>query len=238
MSVRFAEPGWSATAGRQLRYAVPGTAHHVLVTAPAAGPELWRSYLEGAERVYRSYGVEAALDVTEADTSLVFVAVTREGEPVGGMRAQGPYATADQAQALHVWDGEPRVRALIEERLPFGVVESKGLWVAPDVPDRRALVACFGRAPVQASTILGARYALGTTAEHTERLWTSTGAVLARDVPPIGYPDGRYRTHLMFWDRWGWPAGVSAQEKHAIDVETAQLLDARVPSPRPAPGPR
>jgi len=115
---------------------------------------------------------------------------------------------------------------------PFGVVEAKGLWVARDVPDRRALVGCFGRAPVHASMILGARYALGTTAAHTERLWTSTGAVLVRDVPPIRYPDERYRTHLMFWDRWAWPADVPEHERQAIDTETAQLLTSAVPAPR------
>lgn len=211
----------------RLSYPVSGSDHRVVVATPSAEPDLWRSYLEGAARVYGSYGVEAALEADEVHTSLVFVAMTRDGEPVGGMRAQGPYRSAEEAQALRAWDDDARVRALIEERLPLGVVESKGLWVAAGVADRRQVVGCFGRAPVHASMIFGARYALGTTAEHTERLWTSTGAVLVREVPPIGYPDGRYRTRLMFWDRWTWPGGVSEQEKHAIDLETAQLLAAR-----------
>ncbi len=110
--------------------------------------------------------------------------------------------------------------------------------MARDVPDRRALVGCFGRAPVHASTIKGARYALGTTAAHTERLWTSTGAVLVRDVPPINYPDDRYRTHLMFWDRWTWPVTVPEHERRAIDTETAQLLASVVPPPGAIPAPR
>jgi hypothetical protein len=232
MSASVAASGRSATSAWRLSHRVPESGHHIVVSTPGAEPELWRAYLAGAERVYGSYGVEAALELDEVDPSLVFVAVTAEGQPVGGMRAQGPYDAAEQSQALAAWNGHPRVRAHIEDRLPFGVVESKGLWVARDVPDRRELVSCFGRAPVHASMILGARYALGTTAAHTERLWTSSGAVLVRDVPPINYPDDRYRTHLMFWDRWAWPAGVPEQQRQAIDTETAQLLASTVPEPR------
>jgi hypothetical protein len=232
MSASVAVSGRPTAGTWRLSHRVAESGHHVVVSTPASQPELWAAYLDGAERVYGSYGVESALELDEVQTSLVFVAVTAEGEPVGGMRAQGPYLRAEEAQAFTAWAGDPRVRAHIEERLPFGVVESKGLWVARDVPDRRALVGCFGRAPVHASMILGARYALGTTAAHTERLWTSTGAVLVRDVPPIHYPDDRYRTHLMFWDRWAWPADVPEQERLAIDTETAQLLTSAIPAPR------
>ncbi|HEY2222600.1 hypothetical protein [Actinomycetospora sp.] len=232
MSASVAVSQRSAAGVWRLSYGVPGAGHRVIVSTPEDGPDLWRGYLAGAEEVYGSYGVTGALEVHELQTSLVFVAVTAEGEPIGGMRAQGPYVTAEESQAFTAWDGDPRVRAHIEERLPFGVVESKGLWVARDVPERRALVGCFGRAPVHASMILGARYALGTTAAHTERLWTSTGAVLVRDVPPISYPDDRYRTHLMFWDRWEWPATVPDHERRATDAETAQLLASAIPAPR------
>ncbi|MDT7742546.1 MAG: hypothetical protein QOE59_1624 [Actinomycetota bacterium] len=238
MSASVAASGRSAAHAWRLSHQVPESSHHVVVSTPVAGPELWRAYLAGAERVYGSYGVEAALELDEVVPSLVFVAVTAEGEPVGGMRAHGPYDAADEAQALTVWHGDARVRAHIEERLPFGVVESKGLWVAQDVPNRRELVSCFGRAPVHAATIRGARYALGTTAAHTERLWTSTGAVLVGDVPPVNYPDDRYRTHLMFWDRWAWPASVPEPQRRAIDTETAQLFASVGPSPPVVPAPR
>lgn len=219
-------------AARQLRYGVLGTDHTIVVSAPDAQPELWDAYLAGAFSVYGSHGVVPALELDRELTSLVFVAFDAEGRARGGMRAQGPYDHPGQAQALAVWEGDADVRRRIRERLTDGLVESKGLWVERDFPGRRELVQAFGRAPVHASTILGARYGLGTTAKHTERLWTSSGAVLQMDIPPVPYPDERYLTHLMFWDRWELPPGVTGEERRAIDLETAQLLGVEVPAPR------
>lgn len=215
-------------------YEVAHTGHRMVVSTPQASPELWESYLAGAIAVYGSHGVAPALELDRERTALVFVALTAEGRPVGGMRAQGPYERAEEAQALEVWDDDPQVHARITERLADGLVESKGLWVARDFPGRRDVVQAFGRAPVHASTILGARYGLGTTAAHTEQLWTSTGAVLQRDVAPVPYPDDRYRTHLMFWDRWHRPPTVSDDEMRAVDAETAALLRSTIPAQRVA----
>lgn len=215
-------------------YEVANTGHRMVVSTPQASPELWASYLAGAVEVYGSHGVAPALELDRERTALVFVALTADGRPVGGMRAQGPYERAEEAQALEVWDGDPEVHARITDRLADGLVESKGLWVAGEFPGRRAVVQAFGRAPVHASTILGARHGLGTTAAHTERLWTSTGAVLQRDVPPVPYPDERYRTHLMFWDRWHLPPEVSDDEMRAVDAETAALLRSTIPAQRAA----
>lgn len=215
-------------------YEVAHTGHRMVVSTPQAAPELWDGYLAGALAVYGSHGVAPALEVDRQRTSLVFVALTADDRPIGGMRAQGPYERAEEAQALEVWDHDPEVHTRITDRIADGIVESKGLWVARDAPDRRAVVRAFGRAPVHASMILGARYGLGTTAEHTERLWTSTGAVLQRDVPPVPYPDDRYRTHLMFWDRWHLPPSVSDDEMRAVDAETAALLRSSIPAQRAA----
>lgn len=215
-------------------YEVAHTGHRMVVSTPQAAPELWESYVAGAVEVYGWHGVGPALELDQDRTALVFVALTADDRPIGGMRSQGPYERAEEAQALEAWDHDPTVHARIADRLADGVVESKGLWVARDAPDRRALVQTFGRAPVHASMILGARYGLGTTAAHTKRLWTSTGAVLQRDVPPVPYPDDRYRTHLIIWDRWHLPPTVSDDEMRAIDAETAALLRSRIPAPRAA----
>lgn len=220
------------SAAWQLRYGVPGTDHTIVVSSPDARPDLWEAYLDGALATYGAHGVGPALELDRDLTSLIFVAVDGRGEPRGGMRAQGPYDHPAQAQALAVWDNDARVRVRIRERLADGLVESKGLWVARDFEGRRALVRAFGRAPVHAAMILGARYGLGTTAKHTEELWTSSGAVLEYDVPPVPYPDERYLTHLMFWDRWNLPPSVADQERRAMDLETAELLGVEVPAPR------
>lgn len=221
---------------RPLSYCSPESAYRIVVTTPRAEPDLWRDYLIGAVRTYGAYGVEGALEVDRVrdggSTSLFFVAFSPEGDVVGGMRSQGPYSGADQAHALSEWDGDPgrpRVRAMIEDRLPDGVVESKSAWVDRGFPGRRELVGCFSRAPLHASAILGARWVLGTSAAHTLPMWTSTGAVVVSGLDAIGYPDDRYRTHLLWWDRWALPATVPAGVRRALDAETAQLLSPVVP---------
>ncbi|GAA4832465.1 hypothetical protein GCM10023201_20570 [Actinomycetospora corticicola] len=220
------------SAAWELRYEVPRTDHTVIVSSPEARPDLWDAYLAGVVEVYGSYGVVPALELDRDLTSLVFVAFDRDGRARGGIRSQGPYDHPSQAQALAVWENDARVRRLVRERLADGLVETKGLWVERDFPGRRELVHTFGRTPVHASTILGARYGLGTTAAHTEALWMSSGAVLRYDVPPVPYPDERYRTHLMFWDRWHLPASVTDADRRALDLETAQLMGVEVPAPR------
>ena len=228
--VRHRRPGapWGVS------YEVAHTGHRMVVSTPQASPELWESYVAGAVEVYASHGVGPALELDPDRTSLVFVALTAAGRPIGGMRSQGPYERAEEAQALEAWDHDPTVHARIADRLADGVVESKGLWVVRDAPDRRAVVRAFGRAPLHASMILGARHGLGATAAHTEQLWLSTGAVVQPDVPPVPYPDDRYRTNLIFWDRWHLPPTVSDDEMRAVDAETAALLRSSIPAPRAA----
>lgn len=216
----------------RLGYRDARSGYLIVVTTPSAEPELWQRYLAGAWRSYRAHDVESALDLDRVrdgrSTSLFFVALTSGGDMVGGMRAQGPYTTADQAHAVVEWECDPKqpvVRAMIDERLSLGVVETKTAWVSDGVGRRRELVECLSRAPLHAAMVLGARFALGTSAAHTLALWTATGAVVAPGLAPVCYPDERYRTSLLWWDRWALPATVAESEKVAIDTEAAQLLD-------------
>jgi hypothetical protein len=205
--------------------------HQVVVTTPAAAPELWRHYLGEAEQSYAAHGVADVLDLDRVrdgrSTSLFFAAFDANGHMVGGMRSQGPYTDPDEAHAVAEWDGDPAqplVRAMVAERLPFGVVEAKATWVAREFPGRRELVACLARAPLHAAMIHAARFALATSAVHTLPMWTSTGAVPAEGLNAVGYPDDRYRTTVVWWDRWGLPPTVAEDERRALDLETAQLL--------------
>jgi hypothetical protein len=224
---------------RPLSYHTLQSRYRVVVTTPGTAPELWAAYLAEAERSYDAHGVAGVLDLDRVrdgrSTSLFFAAFAPDGRLVGGMRSQGPYTSPDEAHAVAEWDrdpAQPLVRAMVEDRLPFGVVESKTAWVARELPGRRELVTCLARAPLHASMILGARFALGTSAVHTLPMWTATGAVAASGLSSVGYPDARYRTTVVWWDRWALPETVTEGEKRSLDLETAQMLSATIPAPR------
>jgi len=220
-------------------FATPWSGYRVVVTTPAAAPELWHRYLAEAERSYAAHGVAGVLDLDElrdgGATSLFFAAFAPDGRVVGGIRAQGPYSDADEAHAVAEWSGDaaqPRVRAMVDERLPLGVVEIKTAWVTRDFPGRREVVAALARAPLHASMILGARFALATSAVHTLSRWAATGAVAVSGLGAVGYPDARYATRVIWWDRWALPDTVTVAELRVLDLETAQLLTSAIPAPR------
>ena len=108
----------------------------LVVSQPSSEPDLWREYLRGALRSYRKHGVERVLDLdtirSGADTALFFAAVDDDGTVVGGVRAKGPYRSAEESHAVVEWAGCPgldAVRKMIADRIPFGVVEMKTAWV-------------------------------------------------------------------------------------------------------------
>ncbi|MDD7969386.1 hypothetical protein [Actinomycetospora lemnae] len=222
---------------RPLSYCIAESPHRIVVSTPRAEPDLWEEYLDGAARSYAAHGVTGVVELDRvregAATALFFVALSADDRVVAGLRSQGPYTSADQAHAVAEWDGhpdQPLVRALIEERLPFGVVESKTVWVERDVPGRREIVTGFARVPLHASMILGARYAFGTAAAHALPMWAATGALAVGGLATTGYPDVRYRTNLLWWDRWDLPATVPDGVRRALDLETAQLLSPAIPT--------
>lgn len=212
-------------------YATPRSGFRVVVTTPEAAPGLWQRYLAEAEESYAAHGVAGVLDLDAIrdgrSTSLFFAGFAADGALVGGVRVQGPYARADEAHALTEWGcdpARPQVRSMIEERVPHGVVEVKSAWVARGFPGRRELVTCLARTPLHAAMILGARFALATSADHGLPMWTASGAVPVEGLTPVGYPDERYRTTVVWWDRWALPDTVSEAERRTLDLETAQLL--------------
>ena len=229
--------GRALDAGTAVGYHDPWSGHDVLVTTPAGDPRRWEEFLAGAEQSYRTYGVEHALHLEGIrdgrSTALLFVMLSPEGEVVGGIRTQGPYTSVDESHAVHEWAGDPRegvVRSMIERRLPFGVVEMKGAWLRPGVPSRRHLVACLARTPIHAAALLGARYTTGTAAAHTVSAWVTAGGRVAHEVSPVSYPDERYSTSLMWFDRTDLALEVDGPERIALDAETAQLQAPVLPS--------
>lgn len=226
--------------GPGLGYHDHGSGYWVGVCAPAEEPDLWRGYLQGAWRSYTKHGVTSVLNLDQVadgeSTSLFFTVLDPGGRVVAGMRSQGPYVHPDQAHAVQEWAGspeQPRVAEMIAERLPFGVVETKTGWVADDAEARPELVGCLSRAPLHAAMLSGARFALGTSAVHTLAMWASTGGVVADELIPVPYPDDRYRTSVLWWDRLSYTRTAAPDQVSAIAAEAGELTRswARVLSP-------
>ena len=180
----------------------------LVVSRPSTDPELWNEYLTGALRSYRKHGVECALNFDDIkdghDTRIFFAAINTAGRVVGGVRAKGPLLAAEDSHAVVEWQGHPAQHAVakvISDRLPFGVVEMKTAWVA-DEPDRnRCLTKTLARTALTAMVLLDAQFVMATAATHVLDRWRSSGGVVAAKIPAAAYPDERYRTKMMWWDR-------------------------------------
>lgn len=180
----------------------------IIVTRPSAERELWNEYVRGAETNYRKHGVEKALDPkalqTGADTALFCVGINDAGRVVGGLRAKGPHRSVEESHAIVEWSGQPAldsVRKMIEDRVPFGVVEMKTAWVCDDPEQSRALTDTLARTPLHAMTLLDIQFVMATAAAYVLKRWLSSGGVLAAKIPATPYPDQRYQTKMMWWDR-------------------------------------
>ena len=201
-----------------------------VVARPALQPELWLAYLAGARNSYRRHNVESVLrydDICDGEsTAIFFAALGPDGKVAGGMRVQGPYRSADQAHAMLEWAGqagEQEVHYEISSRIPAGVVEMKTGWVDDDAVSRRSISSALARVFVHALGLMGVRYALGTVASHAVKRWATSGGVVSRDVVPVAYPDDRYRTVLMWWDRETYADLAVLDQLPAIIDESAQL---------------
>jgi hypothetical protein len=201
-----------------------------VVATPAAQRQLWEAYLLGAQRSYRKHDVESVLEYNEirdgASTAIFFVALDPCGAVVGGMRLQGPYRETAQAHAIAEWgscDGASELHREITERLDDGVVEMKTGWVDDLFPGRSALTDAMARMFVHALTLMNVRYVLGTVAKHARRRWMTTGGVVSEDVAPVAYPDERYQTVPMWWDRETFADLADADQLPHIVFEAAQL---------------
>ncbi|TQF73958.1 hypothetical protein FK531_04600 [Rhodococcus spelaei] len=186
---------------------------------PAAEPALWSEYLAGAQLGYHKYGAEKALEYEAtcdgSSTALFFVAISSDGSVIGGLRAQGPYSSAEQAHAIVEWAAHPgakAVRTMISDRLPFGVVEMKAAWVADHASHRRELLRSLAGIGYCTLEMLDVQFLLATAAEHVLQLWVSSGGEVAEHIPATPYPDERYRTRMMWWDRQRPSGGIGASK--------------------------
>jgi GNAT superfamily N-acetyltransferase len=199
------------------------------IAKPSDDDDLWQRYLAGAERSYRGHGIGAALDVDAIrrcrDTTLFWTMLDATGTVVGGIRAIGPLTSPDETHAVTEWAGQPSrptVRKMIADRIPFGVVEMKSAWVTDD-PDRsRRLTASLARTGCHVLAVLGVQFCMATCAYHVLARWRSSGGVVA-PIPSTPYPDDRYRTKMMWWDRQTVASLAAPSQTAKIVAEMANI---------------
>jgi hypothetical protein len=202
----------------------------IVVATPSTAPDLWQEYVRGAENSYLKHGVEQALDMSALrsgdDTALFCAGISDTGAVVGGVRAKGPYGAVDECHAVTEWSGQPglaAVRKMVGDRLPFGVVEIKSAWVSDDPEQSRALTDVLARFPLHSMGLLDSQFAVATAAAYVLKRWLSSGGVLASKIPATPYPDARYQTKMMWWDRRTFAGHASPGQLAAYFAEAEQI---------------
>lgn len=201
----------------------------LIVSQPAADPDLWAEYSAGAISSYLKRGVEAALDLEAlrdgADTMMFCAVVDDDGGVVAGLRAKALRSSHD-SHALEEWAGQPGeqdVRKMIDDRVPYGVLEMKAGWVT-DAPDRNPfLTSALARSCFYMMVMLDFQFGMCTAATAILNTWRSSGPVIA-DIPATPYPDERYRTKMLWWNRRDFFNHAQPEQLTKIVRETKELL--------------
>jgi hypothetical protein len=196
---------------------------------PSAEPELFADYHRGAVASYARFGVEDALDPDPErcarDTALFWAMIDIDGCVVGGVRAKGPLASPEDSHAVVEWAGRPgeaAVRRMITDRVPFGVLEMKAAWLSPDGCGDRRRVKLLARSVFHGMARLGIDFCMATSAAHILEQWQSSGGVIA-PIPATPYPNERYQTKMLWWDRRTYSAHGEADQVAAIALEVAHV---------------
>jgi len=202
----------------------------LIVSQPSADPELWAEYAAGAVRSYRKRGVECALDVDalrDGHDTIMFCAVVDDaGQVVGGLRAKA-LRSADDSHAVVEWAGQPGQQAvcdMINDRVPFGVLEMKSAWVTDSRDQNRCLTDALARSGFHMMALLDVQFCMATAAAYVLNSWRSSGGVVAA-VPATPYPDERYQTKMMWWNRRDFVHHAKAGQVAKILTETTQLTN-------------
>lgn len=196
----------------------------LVISKPTLDPALWNEYLDGALRTYSKHGVECTLDLdairSGSDTQMFLATVDTQGNVVGGARVIGPLRSADDSHAVIEWAGNAgvhAVRKMINDRVPFGVVEVKAAWADSDSRRGGSITTALARCALPILALMEVQFVMATAAAHVLDRWRSSGGVVASRIPAAAYPDDRYRTKMMWWDR-------STFAKHAEPQQLARML--------------
>lgn len=151
------------------------------------------------------------------------------GRVVGGVRTKGPLTSPDESHAVVEWKGwagESVVRSMIADRIPCGVVEMKAAWLAADDSNNRHRAKLIARSGFHAMALFGVDYFMATSAAHVLEQWRSSGGVVA-PIPATPYPDERYQTKMMWWDRRTFTVHGEPEQVDSIVVEMARINHGR-----------
>ncbi len=196
---------------------------------PLERPDLWKLYLNGAEGVYRSHGIEGTIrrqDFEEGNgVSLFFLGFAPDGEVVAGVRFLGPLEGSFQAMLIEEMAASPEIdmiASLIDQEVRVGALESKGAWSKGEAVTGHRLVAAISRCFVHAMNWLGAEFAVAAVADRLLPVADVTGARMigTRSVP---FPDDRYQTVALAWRRTLSYELSSPENQLALRMEAEQL---------------
>lgn len=201
----------------------------LVVSQPELDPELWSQYASGAVRSYSRRGVECALDLealrTGRDTIMFAAVLDDAGYVVGGYRAIA-LGSSEDSHALEEWAGQPGqqdVRQMIDDRVPYGVLEMKSGWVTDAVGRNRHLTTALSRSCFYMMVLLDFQYTMCTAATPVLNSWQSSGSVVA-PIASTPYPNEHYRTKMMWWDRRDFIRHAKPAQLAKIVCETKDLL--------------
>jgi len=201
----------------------------LVMSQPSIDHELWLEYLRGAERSYRKHGVERALDVPAIrsghDTIMFWATIDTSGRVIGGVRAKGPLRSPEDSHAVLEWAGRPglqEVRKMISDRVPFGILEMKSAFVTDGQQRNEAVTRALARSGFHAMALMDLQFCMATSAPHILDRWRSSGGVVA-SIPAIPYPDKRYRTKMMWWDRRTFANHAEQEQVSKILMEITTL---------------
>jgi hypothetical protein len=98
----------------------------------------------------------------------------------------------------------------------------KSAWVTDDANRSRRLTASLARTGCHVLAAMGVQFCMATGAQHVLARWRSSGGVVApiRSVP---YPDDRFRTTLMWWDRRTLANHAASSQIASITAEMAAI---------------
>ncbi len=174
---------------------------------PLERPDLWKMYLDGAEGVYRSRGVEETLrrrDFEEGNgVPLFFLGFNAEGEAVAGVRFHGPLEGSHQAEMVEEMADSTdidEIKATIDREAKFGAIESKGAWSKGESVVGQRLAVAMARCFVHAMNWLGAEFAVAAISDRLLEVGALTGGVQI-GTSWVPFPDDRYRTVAVAFRR-------------------------------------
>ena len=201
----------------------------LVISQPSTDSDLWAQYSVGAHRSYTKHGVECALDSdalrSGADTIMFFAVIDDAGRMVAGVRAKGPLQSADDSHAVVEWEGQPgqkAVRNMINDRVPFGILEMKSAWAIDDPDRNHCLTQAVARSAFHMMALLEIQFCMATAAAYALNRWRSSGGVVAA-IPATPYPDERYQTKMMWWNRSDFVRYAQPEQVAKILMETTHL---------------